>query len=148
PLLAARRVVWHLETSRGVVDVELAPRRAPWHVASIVALTRRGFYDGLMFHRVVPDFVVQGGDPDGTGWGGPGYTLPAEPSQAGYQAGAVGIADAGKDTGGSQWFVMHGWAPHLEGRYTQIGEVVAGRELVDAMQIGDVVERASVQIDP
>ncbi len=138
------RVTWILTTSRGEVRIALDPLRAPWHVASIVALTRRGFYDGLLFHRVVPGFVVQGGDPAGTGWGGPGYTLPAEPSEASYATGAVGIADAGKDTGGSQWFAMHGPAPHLDARYTQVGEIVVGAEVADALLIGDVVLAAAI----
>jgi cyclophilin family peptidyl-prolyl cis-trans isomerase len=136
-LVAGVRVTWILETTYGEVRIALDPRRAPWTVASLVALTRRDFYANNVFHRVVPGFVVQGGDPDGTGWGGPGYTLPAEPSLAPYATGAIGIADAGKDTGGSQWFSMHGPAPHLDARYTQVGEVIAGAEVIDALQVGD-----------
>ena len=140
---------WKLLTSQGEVTIELQPALAPWHVASIVSLTRNGFYDGLPFHRVVPDFVVQGGDPTGTGWGGPDYTLPAETGSlldgSGYRVGGVGIADAGKDTGGSQWFAMTGSAPHLDGRYTWIGRVVDGADIVDRLQIGDTVIRARIE---
>ncbi len=140
---------WHLATSRGEIVIELRPDVAPWAVASIVALTQRGFYDGLEFHRVVPDFVVQGGDPTESGWGGPGYTLPAEPASSadatGYVAGGVGIADAGRDSGGSQWFIMHSRAPHLDGRYTWIGSVVSGQKSADALLIGDRVEKASIE---
>jgi peptidyl-prolyl cis-trans isomerase B (cyclophilin B) len=144
-----KKLYWHLATSRGEVVIELRPDVAPWAVASIVALTKRGFYDGLEFHRVVPNFVVQGGDPSQSGWGGPGYTLPAEPGSgadsAGYVAGGVGMADAGRDSGGSQWFIMHSRAPHLDGRYTWIGSVTAGQKSADALLIGDKVERATIE---
>ncbi len=142
-------VTWHLETTRGPIEIALYPDVAPWNVASIVALTRKGFYDGLEIHRVVPDFVVQGGDPTGSGYGGPGYTTPAEPATladgAGFVAGAVGIADAGKDSGGSQWFIMHSRAPHLDGRYTWVGQVITGQSAADAMQVGDKVTKATVE---
>lgn len=143
-------VHWTVDTSRGRVVIALAAEIAPWHVAALVALTRAHFYDGLLWHRVVPDFVAQGGDPTGTGAGGPGYTIPAEVSASldapGYATGAVGIADSGKDTGGSQWFVMHGPAPHLAGRYTQVGQVVAGQDVIDALQVGDTITTATVEI--
>ncbi len=140
---------WRVETSAGEVVIVLDADAAPWHVAAIIDLTRRGFYDGLPFHRVVPNFVVQGGDPTGTGWGGPGFTLPAEPGSRldgdDYRRGAIGIADAGKDTGGSQWFVMHARAPHLEGRYTRIGRVVQGDEVIDRLLIGDRIIKATIE---
>jgi len=141
-----KQVRWRLTTSRGVLEIDLDPAVAPWHVAALVALTQSGFYDGLLFHRVVPGFVVQGGDPRGTGWGGPGFTLPAEPSDAPFTRGAVGIADAGKDSGGSQFFLMHTRAPHLEGRYTRVGELRDGFEVMDALQIGDRILRAEVTL--
>jgi len=145
--VVGHRVTWQVETSRGRILIALEPDAAPWHVAAIVALTRLGFYDGLLFHRVVPGFVVQGGDPTGSGWGGPGFTLPSEPGDGRFERGAVGIADAGKDTGGSQWFVMHARAPHLDGRYTRIGRVVAGQAAVEALVVGDRIVRATVAID-
>ena len=111
-----------------------------------MALTQAGFYDGLLFHRVVPGFVVQGGDPQGTGWGGPGFTLPSEPGDAPFTRGAVGIADAGKDSGGSQFFLMHTRAPHLEGRYTRVGALRRGFEVLDALQVGDRILRAEVTL--
>jgi len=145
-----KTVTWTVTTTRGTITIALAPDVAPWTVAAIAALTKRGFYDGLVFHRVVPDFVVQGGDPTGTGWGGPGFTLPAEPGTRldgdDYGAGAIGIADAGKDSGSSQWFAMHSHAPYLEGRYTRIGKVTAGQEVVDALVVGDAIVRATVEI--
>ena len=140
---------WRVVTTRGELLIALRPEVAPWNVATIVTLTRRGFFDGLEFHRVVPNFVVQGGDPTMSGWGGPGFTTPAEPSTRldgdGFTRGAVGIADAGRDSGGSQWFVMHSRAPHLDGRYTWIGNVVAGQKSADALLIGDKIVRATIE---
>lgn len=142
-----KRLAWHLRTSRGPIVVELRPDIAPWAVATIAALTRRGYYDGLAFHRVVPDFVVQGGDPTQSGAGGPGFAIPAEPAtldDTGFAAGGVGIADAGRDSGGSQWFIMHARAPHLDGRYTWFGVVTSGQPVADALQIGDRVLEARI----
>jgi peptidyl-prolyl cis-trans isomerase B (cyclophilin B) len=146
-----RAVRWKLVTSRGPVTIELRPDAAPWAVATVVALTRKGYYDDLELHRVVPDFVVQGGDPTQSGWGGPGFMIPAEPSDGtvtGFAAGGVGIADAGPGSGGSQWFVMHARAPHLDGRYTWLGRVTDGQASADALQIGDRVVRATVEVAP
>jgi cyclophilin family peptidyl-prolyl cis-trans isomerase/HEAT repeat protein len=145
-----KKVLWHLSTTQGAIDIELLPDVAPWNVATVVSLTKRGFYDGLAFHRVVYDFVVQGGDPTQSGWGGPGFTTPAEPASladgVAFVEGGVGIADAGRDSGGSQYFIMHAAAPHLDGRYTQIGRVVDGQKSADAMRIGDRVLRATVEL--
>lgn len=134
---------WVLATTRGEIVIALDADAAPWAVATIIALTKRGYYDGLELHRVVPDFVVQGGDPTQSGWGGPGFTLPAEPSAAGFVAGGVGIADAGRDSGGSQFFVMHSAAPHLDARYTYIGK--AAGKVADTLLIGDKVVRATLR---
>jgi cyclophilin family peptidyl-prolyl cis-trans isomerase len=145
-------VRWRVLTSRGELVIALHPEVAPWTVATIVQLTRKGFYDGLEFHRVVPNFVVQGGDPTGSGSGGPGFTIPAEPGTlgdgAGYRAGGVGVADAGRDSGGSQWFVMHSRAPHLDGRYTWFGTLEHGQKSADALLIGDRIVRATVELSP
>ncbi len=142
------RLEWHVTTTRGDVVLELRPDVAPWAVAGIVALTEQGKYDGLEFHRVVPNFVVQGGDPTESGWGGPGYVLPAEPGTsadgAGFVAGGVGMADAGRDSAGSQWFVMHARAAHLDGRYTWFGAVKSGQKSADALLIGDKVVKATI----
>jgi len=139
-----KQLRWHLVTTRGDIVIELRPDAAPWAVAAIVQLTYRGFYDGIEFHRVVPNFVVQGGDPTMSGWGGPGFLLPAEPSPDGFEAGGVGIADAGRDSGGSQWFIMHSRAAHLDRRYTWIGRVVSGQSAADSLLIGDKVVRATI----
>jgi cyclophilin family peptidyl-prolyl cis-trans isomerase/HEAT repeat protein len=125
-------------TPRGDFEITLMPDLAPNTCAAFLDLVAAGFYDGLVFHRVVPDFVVQGGDPTGTGWGGPGYTIRSEWSAAPYKRGTVGIAHSGKDTGGSQWFVTLSEQPHLVGRYTVFGEVTGGLEVFDAMNPGDV----------
>jgi cyclophilin family peptidyl-prolyl cis-trans isomerase/HEAT repeat protein len=147
-----KRVLWHVKTTRGEIVIELRPDVAPWAVATIVSLTQRGYYDKKEFHRVVPNFVVQGGDPTESGWGGPGFTLPAEPGSVldgpGYVEGGVGMADAGRDTAGSQWFIMHSRAPHLDGRYSWVGSVVSGQKSADGLQIGDRVESATVELSP
>lgn len=106
-------------------------------MSMIKLATQRGFYRGLQFHRVVSNFVVQGGDPRGDGWGGPGYSLRSEFSPLSYETGTVGIASAGKDTEGSQFFITHSPQPHLDGRYTVIGRVVEGMDVVDKLQVGD-----------
>jgi len=147
-----KRLAWHVVTTAGEIVIELRPDLAPWNVATIVALTERHFYDGLAFHRVVPDFVVQGGDPTSSGYGGPGFTTPAEPATSleshGFVIGGIGIADAGRDSGGSQWFAMHSRAPHLDGRYTYIGGVRTGQKSADSLLIGDSVVKATIVVEP
>jgi len=133
----ATDVSWRLPTARGVVVVKPAVEAAPETVAQLTRLARAGFFQGLTFHRVVPDFVVQGGDPRGDGEGGPGFTLPCEVSPLRYKRGTVGMALSGKDTGGSQLFVALSPQPHLEGRYTIVGEVVSGMDALDAVLEGD-----------
>lgn len=138
---------WHIATTRGDLVIRLAGDNAPWAVAAIVELTRSKKYDGLEFHRVVPNFVVQGGDPTQSGWGGPGFSLPAEPSSGvGYAVGGVGMADAGRDSAGSQWFVMHSAALHLDGRYTWVGYLESGQQVVDQLLIGDRVLQARIEL--
>jgi cyclophilin family peptidyl-prolyl cis-trans isomerase len=112
-----------------VITFDGAP--APIAQANLVALARAGRFDGLRFHRVVPGFVAQGGDPRGDGYGGPGWVLPCEWSELRYERGTVGMALAGKDTGGSQFFIAHARQPHLDGRFTVIGHVSEGLDLVD-----------------
>ncbi len=133
---------WILETERGRVTIELFREDAPLHVAAIVALNRVQHYDGLTIHRVVPAFVVQGGDPHGDGWGDAGFYLPDEINPRRYQRGSVGMPKAGPDTGGGQFFITHMPTPHLDDRYTIFGQVVLGMENVDALRIGDVIEKS------
>nr|HEX4313064.1 peptidylprolyl isomerase [Kofleriaceae bacterium] len=144
------QVTWTMHTTRGDVVIALRPDVAPWGVAAIAALTKAGFYDNLDVHRVVPDFVAQGGDPTNSGMGGPDFLLPAEPSSMldgpGFVTGGVGLADSGPDSAGSQWFVMHSRAPHLDSRYTWVGSVVSGQNVVDSLLLGDRVLHATVSI--
>lgn len=128
-------------TSAGTFVVELACPRAPMTCLSFLHLAGQSFYDGLTFHRVVPDFVVQGGDPRGDGSGGPPFTLRDEITRLGYERGTVGMALAGPDTGGSQFFVTLAPQPHLDGGYTAFGRVVAGDEVLDGIVPGTVIER-------
>ncbi|HNU82926.1 MAG TPA: peptidylprolyl isomerase, partial [Thermoanaerobaculia bacterium] len=134
-----RRVA--LETARGRLELELACPQAPLTCLSFLQLANAGFFDGLDFHRVVPDFVVQGGDPRGDGWGGPGYTLRDEINRLRYRRGAVGMALAGADTGGSQFFITLSPQPHLDGGYTVFGRVVAGEETLARLVQGDRIVR-------
>jgi cyclophilin family peptidyl-prolyl cis-trans isomerase len=124
-------------TPRGDFVIALDGQAAPNTCALFLALIGRGYFDDLTFHRVVADFVVQGGDPLGNGWGGPGFTIRSEWSRLPFKRAAVGIAHDGKDTGGSQFFVTLSEQPHLNGRYTVFGEVTKGMEVVDALEVGD-----------
>jgi cyclophilin family peptidyl-prolyl cis-trans isomerase/HEAT repeat protein len=124
-------------TPRGVFIIALDGKIAPNTCAVFLDLIGQGYFTDLNFHRVVPDFVVQGGDPRGDGWGGPGYTIRSEWSRARYKRAAVGIAHDGKDTGGSQFFVTLSEQPHLNGRYTIFGEVTDGMDVVDSIEVGD-----------
>jgi cyclophilin family peptidyl-prolyl cis-trans isomerase/HEAT repeat protein len=133
-----------LRTRHGTIEIHLDVVEAPLTSTAFVELARRGFYDGLTFHRVEPGFVVQGGDPRGDGNGGPGYTLRCEVTRRPFGRGSVGMALSGKDTGGSQFFITVSPQPHLDGRYTLFGTVAAGMEAVDRIRPGDVVERVEV----
>lgn len=134
----------YLDTDRGTIAIELAILDAPRTVANFVALARRGYFDGTAIHRVVPDFVVQDGDPRGDGEGGPGYTIRDEINQRPYLRGTVGMALDWADTGGSQFFITHGPQPHLDARYTVFGQVVEGMDVVDRIQQWDVIRRVRV----
>ena len=114
-------------------------------MASFVKLVRDGFYDGLIWHRVVSNFVIQGGDPRGDGWGGAGYTLRDEINTERYVRGTVGMPKAGKDTGGGQIFITHVPTPHLDGNYTIFGRVVSGMDVVDRIEVGDRIVRAELK---
>lgn len=139
----ARSVV--LVTERGEVEIQLAPEEAPVHAARFLLSVSSGLYDGTIFHRVVSDFVVQGGDPRGSGWGDAGFTLRDEINRLPFHRGAVGMPKAGPDTGGCQLFVTHVPTPHLDGRYTVFGRVTRGLPVIDALQPGDRIERAYIK---
>jgi cyclophilin family peptidyl-prolyl cis-trans isomerase len=131
-----------LETNRGAIVIELDPARAPRNARNFLGLVRAGFYDGLRFHRIVPGFVAQGGDPRGDGTGGAGHEVACEPNPTPYVEGTVGMALSGPDTGSSQFFIALAPAPHLEGRYTAFGRVVAGMEVARALITRDRIVRA------
>ncbi len=133
-----------LETKYGTIEIELNVVEAPMATQSFVALARKGYFNGMRIHRVVPNFVVQSGDDRGDGAGGPGYTLRDELSPLPYVRGTVGMALGGPDTGGSQFFITVSPQPHLEGKYAVFGKVVRGMELVDQLTIFDVIERIRV----
>jgi len=133
-----------IQLDRGTIELELAITDAPLTVANFMDLARKGFFNGIAIHRVVPDFVVQAGDPRGDGEGGPGYTIRDELNQLPYLRGTVGMALDWKDTGGSQFFITHSPQPHLDARYTTFGRVVNGIELVDRIQPGDVIRRVQI----
>ncbi len=132
-----------LQTSRGNIVLELFPDEAPATVQNFTTLAREGFYDGMPFHRRVPGFVAQAGCPRGDGWGGPEYTIPCELNARSYRRGTLGMALAGKDTGGSQWFLTLEDAPHLDGRYTLFGAVRSGFDVMDALTEDDLIVTVS-----
>ena len=133
-----------IETAKGTIEIELAVLDAPQTTGNFVALARKGYFNGLQIHRVVPNFVVQDGDPRGDGGGGPGYTIRDELNERPYVRGAVGMALAGPDTGGSQFFITHSPQPHLDAKYTVFGRVVNGMDVVDRIQQLDVIQRVRV----
>ncbi|HET9704832.1 MAG TPA: HEAT repeat domain-containing protein [Vicinamibacterales bacterium] len=134
----------YIDTSKGTIQFELAVLDAPRTVANFLALARRNYFRGVQIHRVVPDFVVQDGDPRGDGEGGPGYTIRDEINQRPYLRGTVGMALDWADTGGSQFFITHSPQPHLDGRYTVFGQVVSGMDVVDRLTQWDTIERIRV----
>jgi cyclophilin family peptidyl-prolyl cis-trans isomerase len=134
-----------IETAYGTIEIELAVLDAPQTTRSFIALARKGFFNGLEVHRVVPNFVVQDGDPRGDGSGSPGYTIRDELHERPYLRGTVGMALAPwPDNGGSQFFITHAPSPHLDARYTAFGHVVNGMDVVDRIRQGDVIERVRV----
>jgi cyclophilin family peptidyl-prolyl cis-trans isomerase len=132
-------------TSKGSFTIELLPEAAPLTVDNFVQLAQRDYFRNVTIHRVVPNFVIQDGDPRGDGNGGPGYTIRCEINELAYDRAAVGMALSGKDTGGSQWFVTHSPQPHLDGGYTVFGRVVAGMDVVDKIVRGDVIQSVVIR---
>ncbi len=128
-----------LVTSKGTIILQMQKNDAPFTVLNFIRLVKKGFYNGLVFHRVVPNFVAQSGDPRGDGWGGPGYTVRTEISFARFEEGSCGMANAGKDTEGSQFFMTHWPAMHLDGSYTIFAKVVQGLDVAGRIQIGDTI---------
>jgi len=130
-----------MTTSKGVIEIEFYPQYAPKTVNNFVFLAREGFYDGIVFHRVISDFMIQGGDPTGTGRGGPGYRFADEfvGNPLIHERGVISMANAGPGTNGSQFFITHSPQPHLNGKHTVFGKVTACLNVVDAIRQGDVM---------
>ncbi|MBW8811169.1 MAG: peptidylprolyl isomerase, partial [Lysobacter sp.] len=136
------------DTSRGPIRVELAADKAPLTVANFVNLAQRGFYDGLAFHRVIPNFMVQGGCPQGTGTGGPGYRFEDETRNGlSHQRGVLSMANAGPGTNGSQFFITHVVCDWLDGKHTVFGKVLDGQEIVDTIKQGDAINSIKIEGD-
>ncbi|MEM6252992.1 MAG: peptidylprolyl isomerase [Cyanobacteria bacterium P01_D01_bin.156] len=133
-----------METDKGTINIEFFDSDAPNTVANFVKLSKDGFYDGLNFHRVIPNFVIQGGCPNGTGTGGPGYKIKCEINPKKHQAGSLSMAHAGRDTGGSQFFVCHSPQPHLDGVHTVFGQT-ADMDVVNAIKAGDKILSVTIQ---
>jgi cyclophilin family peptidyl-prolyl cis-trans isomerase len=140
----SRRMTAVIETERGAITLELFTADAPLTVENFASLARRGFFNGIAFHRVVANFVIQGGDPRGDGEGGPGHQIRCEINLRPYSRGALGMALSGKDTGGSQFFITHSPQPHLDGGYTVFGRVTRGLEVVDRITRGDLIRRVTI----
>jgi cyclophilin family peptidyl-prolyl cis-trans isomerase len=135
----------YIDTDRGTIQLELAVLDAPLTVENFITLARKGYFNGLSIHRVVPNFVVQDGDPRGDGEGAPGYTIRDEFNERPYLRGSVGMAlDPWPDTGGSQFFIALSPQPHLDAKYTVFGRVIAGMDVVDQIQPWDVIRRVRV----
>jgi peptidyl-prolyl cis-trans isomerase B (cyclophilin B) len=137
-----------IHTSKGDLKVVFYDADAPGTVANFVKLANSGFYDGLTFHRVIPGFVIQGGCPNGTGAGGPGYSIPCETSgdNQHHDRGVLSMAHAGKNTGGSQFFICHNRenTKHLDRHHTCFGKVIEGLDVIDAIRAGDVIEKIDI----
>jgi len=133
-----------LSTSRGDIRLELFEDDAPNTVANFVALAEKGFYDGLTFHRVIQNFMIQGGCPQGDGRGGPGWRIDSEISSRKHLRGVISMANAGPNTEGSQFFITHVACPHLDGKHSVFGRVLAGQEVVDSVRQGDRIVRVTV----
>ena len=135
-------------TEKGNMLVEFFEKDAPNTVTNFINLAEKGFYNGLTFHRVIPDFVIQGGCPEGTGMGGPGYTIKCELTGDNqyHDRGVLSMAHAGRDTGGSQFFICHNRqnTAHLDRKHTCFGKVVEGLEIIDTIRAGDVIEEIKI----
>jgi peptidyl-prolyl cis-trans isomerase B (cyclophilin B) len=136
-----------IETSRGIIELELNPQHAPKTVNNFVFLAKEGFYDDVSFHRVIKNFMIQGGDPTGTGRGGPGYRFEDEVkgNPLKHETGVISMANSGPNTNGSQFFITHSPQPHLNGRHTVFGKVVSGQDVIDAIQQGDKMLHVEIQ---
>jgi peptidyl-prolyl cis-trans isomerase B (cyclophilin B) len=145
----AEKLTADIETSKGLIEVELTADKTPITVANFVNLAQKGFYNGVVFHRVIPDFMVQGGDPTGTGMGGPGYRFQDEidPSLKHDRPGILSMANAGPGTNGSQFFITHVPTPWLDGKHSVFGAVIKGQDVVNAITQGDAIKSITIKGD-
>jgi peptidyl-prolyl cis-trans isomerase B (cyclophilin B) len=135
-----------IQTKRGAIRIQLYDDKVPKTVANFVKLANRSFYDGLKFHRVISDFMIQAGCPEGTGRGGPGYRFDDEfhPELKHSGPGVLSMANAGPNTNGSQFFITHVATPHLDGKHSVFGQVIEGQDIVDTIRQGDVMESVTI----
>ena len=141
-------LIANFDTDRGPIRVELAPEKAPLTVANFVNLAKRGFYNGLSFHRVINDFMIQGGCPEGSGRGGPGYRFEDETNNGlRHERGVLSMANAGPNTNGSQFFITHVATPWLDGKHTVFGKVLEGQDIVDSVKQGDIIRSVKIEGD-
>jgi peptidyl-prolyl cis-trans isomerase B (cyclophilin B) len=141
-------LIANFDTSRGLIKIELFADKAPLTVANFVNLAKRGFYDGLSFHRVIADFMVQGGCPEGSGRGGPGYRFEDETNNGvRHERGVLSMANAGPNTNGSQFFITHIKTDWLDGKHTVFGKVLEGLDVVDSVAQGDTINKLTIEGD-
>ncbi len=135
-----------IDTEKGTIELELYPEYAPKTVNNFVFLSKEGFYDGVIFHRVISNFVIQGGDPYGTGMGGPGYKFEdeTEGNPLTHETGVISMANAGPNTNGRQFFITHSPQPHLNGKHTVFGKVIKGQDVVNAIRQGDAMTKVTI----
>ena len=143
----SKKYMAEIETNKGVIELELFPNHAPKTVNNFVFLAGKGFYDGVSFHRVISNFMIQGGDPTGTGAGGPGYSFEDEVADnpLTHETGVISMANAGPNTNGSQFFITYSPQPHLNGKHTVFGKVVGSQDVVDSIRQGDKMERVKIR---
>ena len=146
---SAEKLSAEIETSRGKIEIELTPDKTPVTVANFVNLAQKGFYNGVTFHRIIPNFMVQGGDPTATGSGGPGYKFEDEfdSSLKHDTPGVLSMANSGPGTTGSQFFITHVPTPWLDGKHSVFGKVISGQKVVDTLKQGDKIEKVTIKGD-
>jgi len=146
----AKKYTAAMETNRGTIVLQLYAAQTPRTVNNFVCLAEDGYYDGVTFHRVIPDFMIQGGDPTGTGRGGPGYTFKDEfdPKLKHDGPGVLSMANAGPNTNGSQFFITHVATPWLDGKHSVFGRVISGQDVVDRIEQGDVILSVRISAGP
>jgi peptidylprolyl isomerase/peptidyl-prolyl cis-trans isomerase B (cyclophilin B) len=143
----AETALARIKTTKGDIVFKFYPHEAKQHTAAFIKLARAGFYNGLTFHRVIGDFMIQGGCPDGTGSGGPGYTLAAEFNDHKHIRGTVAAArTSNPNSAGSQFYICHGDTPHLDKQYTVFGQTIEGLDVVDKIKVGDVMESVTIEV--